>query len=276
MPAKSTTNPDSFTAATDAWHAERIDKLTAPDGWLSLVGLLWLEEGTNTVGRSRDAQIHYAGFPRDIVGTMQVRGRVVTFEPAAGLTFEGLPVDHRLRIDAEGSPTILMLGDIRFYVILRGGRLAVRIKDAAAQTRTTFTGIDRYPADPAWRITARFVPETSTTTVDTVINTQETTTIVGRARFEYAGHQVNAALYQGGTNTCYLRFADATNGDTTYPVGRYLLIDLPPHDGTITLDFNRAYSPPCAFTPYATCDIPIASNRFPFPVTAGEQWQGDH
>jgi uncharacterized protein (DUF1684 family) len=263
---------------TDAWHAGRLEKLRAPHGWLSLVALAWLEPGENRVGRAADAEVSYAGLPVDHVGTIVIEHDAVWFEEADGVVVEGVPDTGLLETDADGSPTVLSIGDVRFHVIDRGGRLAVRMKDPAAPTRVDFAGIERFPVGEDWRFPATFVPAEEGETVDlpTVVDAVVEVPVRGRARFEHAGHAVDAVLYEASAGGSYLRFADATSGSATYPVGRYLYVE-PSADGeTVVLDFNRAYSPPCAFTPFATCTIPEASNRFPFEVTAGERWAGSH
>jgi uncharacterized protein (DUF1684 family) len=260
-------------AATDAWHARRLERLTAPDGWLTLVALESLAPGRNTVGRAADAQVRYDGFPADYLGAFLVEGDAIRFEPALGVEISGAPGDGVIRTDIEPDTTELVIGDIRFYVIVRADQPMVRIKDAAAPTRIHFTGIDRFPVDASWVITAPFEPAPAATTerVDSVIGLEVETEITGYVRFERDGAQVHAALYSDGAGGSMLRFADATSGRTTYGAGRYLTAQ---HndDGTVTLDFNRAYNPPCAFTPYGTCTIPTRANTFPFPVTAGERW----
>jgi len=264
--------PD-LVAATDAWHAERIEELTAPDGWLALVGLFWLEDGPNRVGAAPVAEVSYDGLPLEHVGTLTVDGDRVTFEPASGAAVAGVPDDGVLWTDADGAPTVLAIEGVRFHVIDRAGHLAVRMKDAAAPMRTGFAGIARFSVDPAWRFEAAYVPAASgaEAEADTVIGLPAVLPITGRVRFERNGVAVDAVLFEAGDGGAYLRFGDATNGKETYTIGRYLWVP-PSEDGeTVVLDFNRAFNPPCSFTPFATCSIPLPSNRFPFPVLAGER-----
>ncbi len=267
---------EAFVESTNAWHAERIRKLTEPDGWLSLVALEWLEPGRNRVGRAKDSEVRYAGFPADTIGVFVLDGERVRFEAAEGIEIEGVPASGWVRSDADGNPTVLSIGDIRFYVVIRGGRPVIRIKDAAAPTRANFKGIERYRIDESWRIEAEFVPasEGELIGLDTVIGVREEGETSGRAKFEVGGVRVDAVLLAAGDGGSLLRFGDTTNGGETYVVGRYLYVP-PSTDGkTVVLDFNRAYNPPCAFTAYATCTIPPPSNDFSFPVTAGERWAG--
>jgi uncharacterized protein (DUF1684 family) len=266
--------PADLVAATDAWHARRIERLTAPDGWLTLVALEPLAEGRNEVGRSDDCEVVYDGFPADTVGAFLVEGDDIRFEPAPEVMIDGLPSDGAIRTDAEPDTTVLVMGGIRFYVIVRGDQRLVRVKDAAAPTRVSFAGIERFPVDESWVITGEFTPAPPSTSlrVDSVIGVEMDAEVTGHVRFERDGFEVNAALYDDGAGGSTLRFADATSGDSTYGAGRYLGV-VHNDDGTVTLDFNRAYNAPCAFTPYGTCTIPPRQNTFPFPVTAGEKWE---
>ncbi len=277
------TDPDAarLLRETNAWHRARLERLRAEDGWLSLVGLVWLREGPNRVGRDPTGEIAHTGFPVDHLATLHVENGAVRIEPAPGLpegvTLDGLPADGVMRADTEGDPTVVRTGGVRFHVIVRGGKLALRIKDADAPTRTGFKGIERYPVSADWRITAAFEPAEPgrTLTMDTVIGVDEESAVAGWARFEHAGRSVRAVLFPAGGDGFYLRFGDASNGTGTYPIGRYLSVPAPRADGTVVLDFNRAYNPPCAFTPYATCTLPPEPNDFPFPIEAGERWSGE-
>ena len=265
--------PADLVAATDAWHAERIERLTAPDGWLSLVALESLSEGRNEVGRTDEHDIVYHGFPVDTVGAFLVDGDTIRFEAGGAVAIDGLPESGVIRTDAEDGTTTLTIGGIRFYVIVRGDQRFVRIKDAAAPTLVNFRGLERFPVSDAWVITAPFEPAAPSTTlrVDSVIDVEMDSEVSGYVRFEHEGVEVNAVLYTTGSDNSTLRFADATSGGSTYGAGRYLTVT---HndDGTVTLDFNRAYNPPCALTAFGTCTLPPRSNIFPFAVTAGEKW----
>ncbi|MHC4809241.1 MAG: DUF1684 domain-containing protein [Planctomycetota bacterium] len=265
---------DDLAAATDAWHAERVAALTAPDGWLSLVTLAWLAPGPNRVGRDPAAAVAYAGLPADHVGTLHVDGDGgIRFEPAAGVAVTGVPDDGMLRTDADGPPTVVQVGRCRFEVIIRGGRPAVRMRDPEADSRVGFNGIERFPVDPAWSIEAAFEPAAGgeEVAVDSVIGVVDQTAVAGRARFEQGGRAVDLVLHPGGAEDRYfLVFGDATNGRETSGGGRFLLVERS-GPGTVRLDFNRAYNPPCSFTDFATCPLPVPGNRLPFAVTAGER-----
>jgi len=271
-PVSETPDPAALAAATEAWHADRLATLAAPDGWLTLVTLAWLEPGPNRVGRREGDAVRHAGLPADHVGTLHVDGRTVRFEPAPGVAVDGVPADGMLRTDADGDPTVLEAGRCRFQVIDRGGMLAVRMRDPDAPTRTDFAGIERFAVDPAWRIVARFEPaaEDRTVPVTSVIGVVDDTAVAGRARFDHRGAAVDMVLHPAGDpDRFFVVFGDETNGSTTYAAGRFLLAERAGPD-RVVLDFNRAYNPPCAFTAFATCPLPVPDNRLPFAVTAGE------
>ena len=138
-------------------------------------------------------------------------------------------------------------------------------------------GVDAADLHPEQEVVGSEVVKTNPEVADElkpVIGVPAEAAIAGRARFEREGVAVDAVLLASGDGGSLLRFADATNGEGTYPVGRYLHVEPPGDGGMVVLDFNRAYNPPCAFTPYATCSIAPASNELPFPVTAGERWAG--
>jgi hypothetical protein len=272
--ASVTEHLEEHRAEVDAWHAERLERLRAEDGWLTLVGLSWLEEGDNAAGRRADDAVAYAGFPVERVGTFAVAGRAVTFRADAGVAVAGVPPDGRLRTDADAPATVLRIGTCRMHVLARGERFAVRVRDSEAPARRGLAGIERFPFDEAWRIVAAFAPADAVTIpVDSIIGVTDAQPVAGYALFRREGHDVRMVLFPGPRpGRFFVVFADETTGRETYGGGRFLDATL---DGDrVELDFNRAYLPPCAFTPYATCPIPPAANRLPFPVRAGETRAG--
>lgn len=274
MPSAAGPAASAARAEVDAWHAERLERLAAEDGSLTFVALDWLDEGTNAIGRSAACRVRYEGFPEDVVGTIVREGDALRFEAAPGVDVGGAPEDGVLRTDADGAPTVLTAGTCTFFVIDRGGRLGVRVKDSNAATRRDFAGIPRYPFDPAWRIEAAFVPAAPEASLafDLVVGVSVRDDLAGHAEFTMDGADVRLALTSGGApDRCFLVFGDETNGRETYGGGRFLVAERTP-DGRVILDFNRAYTPPCAFTPYATCPLPPPGNRLPFAVRAGERF----
>jgi uncharacterized protein len=255
----------------EAWRRARYDALRREVGWLTLAGLDWLRPGVNRIGTDGDLDVVLPSGPA-IAGTMTLRNGTAIADGA--FRHAGEPI-HQLPMvsDAAGDTTLLELGSLRLCVIERGGRLAVRTWDTASELRRTFDGIDHWPVDPAWRLEATFEPTTGRgVLVPDIIGITEEEPSPGDVAFEVGGvvHRLQA-LEGGAAGELWLVFGDATNGNETYGGGRFLYTDAPDADGRVVVDFNRAYNPPCVFTPYATCPLPWPSNRLPIRITAGER-----
>ncbi|HUO85173.1 MAG TPA: DUF1684 domain-containing protein [Thermoanaerobaculia bacterium] len=276
-------------AARDAerWRAERLERLTRPDGWLTLVALEWLEEGGNTIGgaESNDIVLPEEKVPARL-GTIHLsRGdaageeaeTALRFEPAPGasLTVDGEPVTETidLQTDQTQHPTILASGPVSFFVIQRGDRLGIRARDREAATRVNFPGLEYFDDNPAWRVEARFEPYDPPKGIPIADITGDVTDepSPGALVFEHEGTTIRIDALDGGPDELFLIIADETSGAETYGAGRYLYVPRPDPDGIVPVDFNRAYNPPCVFTDFATCPLPPRQNRIPFRVDAGEK-----
>lgn len=274
---------EAHLAEVEAWRAERDAALRRPDGWLSLAGLFWLNEGDNTAGSMPTSDLVFPAERAPLeLGVFHRRGNVVSFRPRAGaeVTIDGEPVSGETVLvpDTEGSPTVLEHGSLRFYAIIRGDQVGVRLKDAASPVLARFEGMDYFPVDAAWRVVARFEPydPPKILRVPNIIGSVEELPSPGAAVFTVDGREVRLEPTREGDELFFV-FGDATNGRETYGGGRFLYTDLPAPDGTLVLDFNRAYNPPCVFTPYATCPLPTRENKLPIPIRAGERaYEGAH
>jgi uncharacterized protein len=258
------------------WREDRVHRLTGADGWLSVVGLAWLQDGENPVGSAPENRVHLPRGPAH-VGTIRVKegAAVATFDAGSGVTRDGKPVSALdLQDDSVGEPTVLRLSSLAFYVIRRGGRLAVRIKDQDSPARKAFTGIESFPVDLRWRVRARFVPSPSERSVHvpTVLGMTETYQVPGSVEFDHEGHALRLeAFLEEGETDLFLVFGDLTNRSETYGGGRYLYATRLDEQGVVIVDFNKAYNPPCVFTPFATCALPLPENRMPIRIEAGEK-----
>ena len=269
---------DEQAAAVATWRAARDVRLRSPDGWLALVGLHWLVQGENHVGAHPANQVVLHGHeipPR--VGSLWVDGDRVRLVPHAGVEVlhAGKPVGEVvLEDDRNEHPTVLELGTLRFHLIRRGDRLGVRVRDTSAPALARFKGLDSFPIDPAWRVTARLGAATPGASVETIDITGEPTRIpcAGVLSWQQGGATWHLDAVHGDEDgSLWLIFGDATNGTDTYGGGRYLYTDPPLPDGSVTVDFNLAYNMPCAFSAYATCPLPPPQNRLPIRVEAGER-----
>ena len=265
----------------EQWKAKRLASLKSDDGWLTLIGLFWLKEGENRFGSDPSNEIVLPeGKVPPFAGTLRLAGGRVKLEarPEAGVTSKGRPVSALdLRSDADGAPTMLELGPLSFNVVRRGERLGLRVRDRENPARAEFKGTDYYPADRRWLLSARFEPYEPPRRVPimNVLGMETEETAPGALAFEVGGREYRLqALREKGSEQLFIIFADQTSGKETYGAGRYLYADPPGPDGRVKLDFNKAYSPPCAFTRYATCPLPPAQNRLPLRVEAGEKYLG--
>lgn len=273
---------EPYTAEVLAWRAERLARLTAPDGWLTLIGLHFLKEGGNTVGSGADNDVILARGPARLGTVTLAPDGAVSLAVADGV--EALVAGARQRRvelawrDA-ANPTIVSVGTLSLLVIDRSDRKALRVKDSASERRTHFAGLDYFPIDPSWRIEARWVPfaKSRLVPITNLLGQTSPGVVPGKAVFEREGRTYELLpLDEGPDQPLFFVIADATSGKETYPAARFVYAERP-RDGVIVLDFNRAYNPPCAFTPFATCPLPPKENRLPIAVRAGEKnYRGSH
>ena len=263
------------------WRAQRVQRLTKPDGWLSLVGMHWLEVGNTRVGADADNGTRLAAGPPHVGVVTLERDGVVRFAPEAdaGITIDGQPAAGSVVLASDADPTraatvvAFNKGDASFIVIKRGDRYALRVRDALAPTRTGFPGINYFPIDPAFRLRARFhaKPPGSKIEIVNILSMTEPMDNPGTLSFEKDGKQFTVETVDEGDHRLFLVFADRTSGHESYAASRFLYAEYPDKSGYTTLDFNEAYNPPCAFTPYSTCPLPPAQNRLDLAVRAGER-----
>jgi uncharacterized protein (DUF1684 family) len=283
--AENTVSPSDISAAeatrqVEQWKQGRLQRLTAPDGWLSLVGLEWLHAGANRIGSAADNDIVLKVGPAHLgVVTLAGDGAAsIVLDPHSGASIDGKPLQQATLVDdiqagESGHPTTIAFGSANFYVIERDGRKGLRVKDAEAATRKDFLGLDYYPIDPSWRIVADWVPfdPPHKLEIGSVLGTIDKVDVPGKAVFKRDGHTFELLPYQeepGGE--LFFVLADRTSGKETYGAARFLYAALP-KDGKVVLNFNQAYNPPCAFTEYATCPLAPPENRLDIAVTAGEK-----
>ena len=246
------------------WCQSRHKELSAPDSWLGLIGLFWLEPGVNAVGSSADAAIRLPDGAAH-AGDVLWNDAQLFWQPAGEAAIE-------LTTDRNGSPTMVSVGALYFFVADRDGRLAVRLRDPQWATRTPFAGVDYFPYNAGWRIEAAWqtLSPPLTMEVPNVTGDLKTVEVRHQALFEAEGQHVTLLPMSVDDDKVFFVFRDRTSGKESYGAGRFL--NAPAAlDGRITLDFNFAYNPPCAFTPFATCPLPPPENWLPFAVAAGEK-----
>ena len=287
-----TKNPDS--PDRNAWQKDLLDwrakhtvELQKPDGWLSLAGLEWLEPGDNSFGGAADNKIHLAGSKVARLGVLQLEGQTVRLvEPAGGFSPDflvaGVPAKSQvLRVDPDNDKNAphLTIGTLNMYVIRRGDRFALRVKDSRSQALVGFRGLKWYAPNPAYRVTAHWIPYNPPKTValDTLAGTHYSQPVPGAAEFKLAGetYRLEPVLEDSAPEKLFFILRDTTSASTTYGACRFLYTALPSDGlaktGELVLDFNHLENPPCAYTPYATCPLPPPGNRLHIALPVGER-----
>ena len=272
---------------TAAWREQHAAELQKPDGWLALAGLEWLDPGDSSFGSAADNKIHMpAGAPAHL-GVLHVAGDEVTLHPPAagfpqGFLIDGNPAQPQtLHVDPDHDKNDprMTIGALNFYVIKRGERFALRIKDAKSAALTGFHGLKWYPPNAKYRVTARWIPYSpqKTLTIATLIGTSYPAQIPGSAEFTLDGkiYRLDPILEDLAVAKLFFVLRDTSSASTTYAACRFLYTGFPnhglDHPGDLLLDFNRLENPPCAYTPYATCPLPPKQNRLPIPLPVGER-----
>jgi uncharacterized protein len=280
-PAACAASPD-YVHEIEGWRAKREEGLRAPDGWLSVVGLHWLREGTSTIGSAEGSDIRLPLPAPPRVGTIDfTNGKaVIHVAPGVAVKSQDKPVaELELHSDKGGKPDVLAIGPVSLYVIERGGRHALRVKDAESAQRRRFRGLEWYPVREDLRIRARFTPydPPKKIPIANVLNTVEPMPSPGYVTFHLGGRRLrlDPVLEEPDAKELFFIFKDTTAGKDTYPAGRFLYAEMP-KDGQVVLDFNKAYSPPCAFTSFATCPLPPRQNRLDVRIEAGEKKPQGH
>jgi uncharacterized protein (DUF1684 family) len=257
------------------FRAERETRLRENDrSWLALAGLFWLEEGSNTFGSdsSNNIQLENASVPAK-AGVFQYKNNVVTLKVNEGveISCNGLEASSKiLHTDIEETPDFLEMGSILMVAIKRGKNCLIRVWDRDNPGRKNFIGLKHFPINPDYCITADFIPydPPRLMKIRDVIGEEYEVEFPGFAIFTLGGKECRLEA-EKTDNGLFFNFYDPTNGNGSYPGGRFLTTD-PPKDREMVIDFNMAFNPPCAYTDYATCPLPPSQNRLPVRIPAGE------
>jgi uncharacterized protein len=275
LPNSSPATPDAaYVQSFEKWKAEQTEDLKA--NWLSLAGLFWLKPGANTFGADPSNAIVFPKGPAH-AGEFDLEGKDVTVKllPETRATINGQPATTvKLDPDTSGHATRVDMGTLRFHVIVRGERIGVRVLQADRAAARDFKGMMFYPLDLNYRVTAKWIPSDGKMTVEVpnVLGDVSAAPVPGVAVFTLNGQELRLTALSGDAKTgFFFVFNDLTAKSDTYPGGRFLDTG-PVENGTLVLDFNRAYNPPCAVTPYATCPLAPKENRLTVAITAGEKF----
>ena len=263
-------------AEIDAWHQKRLLELRGPQGWLNVAGLFWLKEGINSFGSDKSNDVVFPeGKIAERAGFFVLSNGVVSTDIARGamITSKGKAVDHMVVFhpDSARNPT-LSHDSLRWFIIKRDTKYGVRLRDLDSEELKTFSGIERFEVDPAFRLTATFEKtENRTIPITNILGQTTAQPSPGTLVFNLDDKEYRIDAIDEGGEDLFIIFGDATNTKETYGAGRYLYVKRPDASGNTVIDFNRAYNPPCAFTAFATCPLPPKQNVLPIPVQAGEK-----
>jgi uncharacterized protein (DUF1684 family) len=254
----------SYTDSIREWQKHRDAGLRAENSWLTLVGLFWLKPGDNTIGSAPTNDFVLPKTAPPLIGRLHLAdGKITLIEPSGA--------QKNLSFD-DNNPDVVKAGSVSFFAIKRGERLGIRAKDSASPVLKNFEGVSFFPINPAMRFEAKLIPDVQKVPILNVLGQTEMEESPGWVEFTFQGHAYRLRpIYEETAKgkTLYFLFKDLSNKTQTYPAGRMLNVPLAVN-GKVDLDFNRAYNPPCTFTPYATCPLPPKENRLPFVVNAGE------
>ena len=271
----------AYKAAIEKWRGEYETKLKADDGWLTLAGLEWLEEGENSIGTGKEYDIQ---LPKRLdpgrFGMINLESEKVTLRVEKGakaLVNDKSITKIELAPDTTGKPTIVKSGDVEMLLIKRNDKFGIRIRDQKSPARVKFKGLDWFPIDKNYEVVADFEAfgEDRDFLVQNVLDQTVQMKSPGILRFKINGkeHSLQPAL--NGDGRLFIIFRDPTSKTSTYQAGRYLYTPMP-KNGKVTLDFNKAENPPCAYTEFATCPLPPEQNELDVVLSVGEKRFDEH
>lgn len=264
----------------EKWRSDRETRLKTETGWLTVAGLFWLKEGVNTVGAGDKFDVRLTNnFPPGEFGEIEFKNDAAVLKVAEGVEAQAdgkrITGPQTLVSDERGKPTEIRTGTQTFYLIKREERFGIRLKDSNSEARRNFKGLNWFPVDESYKVTARLEPGTEAREmkVPNVLGGFFKMKSPGTLKFTLKGKPSSLQAVEEDDGTLFLIFGDASNENATYKSGRFLYAEKPVN-GEVTLDFNKAENPPCAFTPYATCPLPPPGNKLDVEVNAGEKTYG--
>ncbi len=267
--------PSDYDTELAAFFANRHESLTKPNGWMRIAGMYWLNEGVNSFGSDSANNVV---FPKDKIslnaGEFRVERDSVWMMPfpydqfyVDQITLEQetllYPTDPELRVQS---------GDLEWYIIKRGNLLGIRLYNADNSLVDGFEGFPRYPTNTDLYVKAELISQgvPDSIKIANILGQEEMTPSPGVLRFQIDGAEYRLSTLEGG-DRMFVIVGDLTNQDETYQAGRYLYVDMPPEGSTVTtIDFNKMYNPPCAYSAFTTCQLPPVHNRLDVKIEAGE------
>lgn len=262
---------EAYGASIEKWRQAYEADLTSDHGWLSVSGLFWLQDGENSFGSNPlDDIVLPAPVPANAGSFEFHNGKtIVHVKPGAAAMMHGAKVTTaEMKPDSDDQ---LVMGDLTLYVHASGERYAIRLRDKNSKLRKDFTGLHWFPVDPAYRVVGRYVAyeKPKTVMIENVMGDVGPEVIPGYVEFTLKGQKLRLESELDGSDFEFV-FRDLTSGHETYGAARFLDTTLG-KDGSVVMDFNEAYNPPCAYNPYTTCPLPPPQNRLAVRIEAGEK-----
>ena len=277
----STESSPAYEKEINEWHQQRVENLKTPDGWLSLAGLFFLEEGENTFGSGADQDMVFPEKAPAQMGVIRLEEGQMELKVADGVAIEvngKTAVEEQVIANSTDHPFLMTWESLTWFVMQRGDRFMIRLRDAKNKAIESLMEIDRYDIDPNWNLQARLVryEGSQKVTMKNQLGMDISMDSEGYLEFEIGKETFQLVTLDGGPEEYFIIFADETTGGETYGGGRYLYVPKANAEGTTQIDFNKAYNPPCVFTDYATCLLPPVENQLQVAILAGEKNYGDH
>ena len=264
----------AYTASIKHFDSLRFKALTEQNGWLNLAGLFWLKPGDNSFGSAANNTLvfKHKNMPA-LLGKFKVVGSRVSFEFEKAVSkFSKVYSEEIVLFDpSKKTDSSIHFNQFMWSIIIREDKIGVRFRDLKNPALAAFKGNKRFAIDEKWNLPAKLLPPNpSGLFITNVLGQTTAEDYAGKINFEYQGKNYELDAISEGPSDLFVIFCDATNGINTYHTGRYMYVPRPDSNGNTFIDFNKAFNPPCAYTPFATCPIPPKQNKLPFKVTAGE------
>jgi len=269
------TDEVTYKESIEEWQHRRLERLKSKSGWLNLAGLFWLEEGENSFGSDPSNRIRFPEKADPFSGTLTLKDSVVTLHVREGVQItigDSLVTHAELMDDHTRGTTHVSQGDLAWYIIKRGDKYGIRLRDFKHPRLEELDHIPSYPIQTGYVVEGTLKPfsEPRTMTVATPVEGfTEEYQCPGELHFKINKRDLVLYPFRSG-ESYFLVIADETTGLDTYGAGRFMYAT-PDSTGRIILDFNKAYNPPCAFSPFATCPMPPRENFLPVAIEAGEK-----
>ena len=261
------------------WQAMKYASLVAENGWLALAGLHWLNEVRNLIGSNPMCEVILPERGPTFLGVVDLKGKSVSLMVAEGVSVKingRLAQKANLKSSKEAKPSFITWNEtLRMVIHEHAGKYAIRVWDNERTERFSFPPLKWFPINKHFRMSGRYTRYKTpkiTNTPDT-FGTMAEERLDGYVAFRFEGKTYKLDATETQDRKLFIKFRDQTSNKETYPPSRYYYTE-PVKSSKVTIDFNYSYSPPCAFTEYATCIFAPPQNELPFRVEAGEIYRG--